>query len=254
MRPTEIIVLVRKAADVAVIIEAGAAAGWRKVLAQVAGEPGAPTPAQLRRVRRSADVRKRRLPVLVWVATGEEEEQWRNAGAYVVRGAVNKAVARKALEAIARGGEEWIESAAYVGPCRRRRHKWMSPVRRLADGATYGKQEKALVDASSFATQMRQLRHGAFGFERADRDRRAQYLADVRRTVKAAERSRQMHAVAAIESLARYLAACGATGRIDEALIERHLTIAEGSPVDAATALARVTRAVDQAIGLSQPA
>src|SRR5689334_2807067 len=124
MRPTHIVVVVRKPQDVPTVNEAGAAAGWRKTITHILGEPGAPSPPQLKRVRRSPDVRKRRLPVVAWVTTAEEEAQWRNAGAYAVRGPVTKSGALKVLQAIARDND-WVESAVYVGPERRRQNPWL---------------------------------------------------------------------------------------------------------------------------------
>lgn len=250
MRPTDIVVVVRKPQDVALVTEAGSAGGWRKTIVNVYGEPGAPTAAQLKRVRRSPDMRKRRLPVLVWVATAEEEAQWRDAGAYAVRGAINKASAIKVFQAIARDNE-WVESHVYVGPERRRRNPWLGkPVRRLADSKIIEKQDHAMVDPSPFATQIRQVRLSSFGIERSDRERRAQFLVDVHRAAKAADRARLPHASGALTSLARYLSAVGAVGKLDEALIERHLSIADGPAVDAVGQVDRVVAAVSTAIGL----
>lgn len=250
MRPTEIIVVVRKPQDVALVNEAGAASGWRKTLTHIAGEPGSPTASQLKRVRRSPDVRKRRLPVLAWVTTAEEEAAWRDAGAYAVRGTINRAGAIKVLQAIARDNE-WVESAVYVGPERRRRNPWLGkPVRRLADSSIMEKQDKAMVDQLAFTTQMRQVRLSAFGIERAERERRAQFLVDTRRAAKSADHARLPHASASLNSLARYLAACGATGRLDEVLIEQHLAVADGPAVDAQGQIERLVASVDRAIGL----
>lgn len=255
MRPTDIIVVVRKPQDVALAAEAGSAAGWRKTIVNVLGETGSPTPSQLRRVRRSPDARKRRLPVVVWVATAEEENQWRDAGAYAVRGgAFNKASAIKVFQAIARDNE-WVESSVYVGPERRRRNPWLGkPVRRLADSKVLEKHDRVAVDPSPFATQIRQVRLSAFGIERADRERRAQFLADVQRAARAADRARLPHAAGSLDSLARYLSAIGAVGKLDEVLIERHLTIADGPPVDAVGQVDRVVAAVSNAIGLHSAA
>ncbi|MGE0830014.1 MAG: hypothetical protein AB7O04_11755 [Hyphomonadaceae bacterium] len=244
-------VVLQKASDAPLVTEAGLAAGWRRVFTHVAGEPGAPTPSQLKRVRRSPDAAKRRMPVLVWAHRGDDEDLWRNAGAYVARGPASRAAMQRAMSEILRGDVAWIETASYVGPCRRHKTRWLGgPSRRLSDAAVQQKTSQAAADTTSFATQMRQIRHGAFGFAKADRDRRGQFLADVRRTRAAAERSRTMHAVAALDSLARYIAASGADGRVDEALIERHLDIADGPAVDAPSALAEIARAVDVAIGL----
>lgn len=252
MRSSDIIVVVRKAADGALASEAGAAAGWRKVIVHVLGEAGAPTPQQLRRVRRSSDPRKRRLPVLVWTINADEENAWRDSGAYVARGKISRATAEKALREIAGAGDDWVESAVYIGPDRRRRRGWLSKParRRLADESTVEKQDRAMVDESSFATHMRQLRHSAFGVAGSDRVRRAQFLLDAARTSKAAARSQLPHAVAAMESLSRYLSAAGATGTIDEQLVERHIDIAEGPAVDAPPMLAGVVSEVDHLLGL----
>jgi hypothetical protein len=217
MRFSDIIIVVHKQADMQAVAEAGAAAGWRKVIPHVLGQPGAPTPVQLRRVRRSPDVRKRRLPVLVFTLTNDEENTWKDAGAYIARGKVSKVAAEKILREIITTHDDWVESSVYIGPDRRRKRGWLNRPnrpRRLADEEVMEKQSRAMVDDSSFATHMRQLRHTAFGIDKADRTHRAQLLADVLRTKKAAERSRMMHAVAAMDSLARLLRASGAVGKL----------------------------------------
>jgi hypothetical protein len=198
-------------------------------------------------------MRKRRLPVLVWTISSEEENAWRDSGAYVARGKISRATAEKALREIAAAGDDWVESSVYIGPDRRRRRGWLSrPARRrLADETTVEKQDKAMADESSFATHMRQLRHSAFGVAGSDRLRRAQFLLDATRTAKAAARSQLPHAVAAMESLGRYLSAAGATGPIDEDLVERHIDIAEGPAVDARAALPGVISEVDHILGLA---
>jgi hypothetical protein len=257
MRFSDIIVVVHRQADVQAVVDAGAVAGWRKVIPHVLGAPGAPTPVQLRRVRRSPDLRKRRLPVLVFTVSNEEETTWKDAGAYIARGKVTLAAAEKILREIAGCGDDWVESSVYIGPDRRRKRGWLtrpSRPRRLADEAVLEKQAKAMADDSSFATHMRQLRHTAFGCDKADRTHRAQLLADVMRTKKAAERARMMHAVAAMESLARLMRASGAVGKLNEELVEKHIDVAEGPAVDAEYALPRIVTAVDAAIGLNSAA
>lgn len=254
MRPTDIVVVVRKPQDVALVTEAGSAGGWRRTIVNIAGEPGSPTPSQLKRVRRSSDIRKRRLPVLAWVSTAEEEAQWRDAGAYAVRGAVNKASAIKVFQAIARD-HDWVETRDYVGPERRRHNPWLSQrSRRLADSKVIEKQSHAVVDETPFATQIRQVRLSAFGIDRGDRERRAQFLVDVRRAARAADRQQLPYASGALQSLARYVAAVGASGKLDEALIEWHLQIADGPQVDAVGQVDRVVAAVSAAIGLTSAA
>jgi aminopeptidase N len=120
----------------------------------------------------------------------------------------------------------------------------------LSDASIMEKQDKAMVDDTSFATQMRQVRLSAFGIERSDRERRAQFLVDVRRAAKAADRSHMAHASSSLASLARYVAAVGAAGKLDAMLVERHLEIADGPAVDAVGMADRLVAAVSQAIGL----
>jgi hypothetical protein len=50
--------------------------------------------------------------------------------------------------------------------------------------------------------------------------------------------------------LARYVTGLGATGRIDEDLVESHLDVAEGAAADAADELPRLGGQVDRALGL----
>jgi hypothetical protein len=87
----------------------------------------------------------------------------------------------------------------------------------------------------------------------ADRERRAQFLADVRSAVHAAEASRRLHSARSMESLARYLAARGATGSLDQGLIEKHLEAAEAPATDGPALVTRLVRSVDRALGLGQP-
>lgn len=256
MRISDIIVVVHKQADMQTVVDAGAVAGWRKVMPHILGQPGSPTPTQLRRVRRSPDLRKRRLPVLVFTTSNEEETTWKDAGAYIARGKVTLVAAEKILREIAACHDDWVESANYIGPDRRRNRSWLIKPRprRLNDEPVVEKQEKALADNSSFATHMRQLRHTAFCCDKADRVARAQLLADVLRTKKAAERSHMLHAVAAMDSLARLLRASGAVGKLSEELVEKHIDVAEGPAVDAEQALLSIVSAVDTAIGLNSAA
>ncbi len=252
MRPQDVLVVVRNAREAGIAAAAAPGGALKpRVTVQVAGEPASVTPTLLKKIRRSSDPKRRRAPVLVWAAGREDADAWRNAGAYVLTGRVNARGAAKALEAAARNLGPWIETTHYVGPCRRRRQAWLrNPVRRLADSSLMQQPDIAAVDDNSFATRMRQLRCGSFSLHDADRDRRAQFLTDVQLTVRAADRTRRMHSASALESLARYLAARGAFGALDQEIIEDHLIVAEGPAVDAPERLPRLSRAVDRAIGL----
>jgi hypothetical protein len=124
-------------------------------------------------------------------------------------------------------------------------------LRRLSDATIMAKQDRAMVDASSFATHMRQLRHSAFGLAKAGRDRRGQFLVDARRASDAAARDGKGYAHTALDSLVRYINGYGATGTIDEDLVELHLDVAEGNAGDATGALPRLAAQVDRALGLA---
>jgi hypothetical protein len=220
---------------------------------QVVGEANSLTPDTLRRLRRSPDAQKRRTPVVVWVAGTEEAERWRNAGALTVSGALSASNASKALDRCR--DVPWVESAGYIGPDRRHKRTWLNrSVRRLDDEAVSAQPDKAQIDNSSFETRLRQLRFAAFKLDTSDRARRAQFLADVKSAVRAAERARRMHSAAAMESLARYLAARGATGALDQAIIDKHLDVSDFAAAEAGAWMPRLQKAVDRAIGVAQPA
>jgi hypothetical protein len=254
MRPTEIIFLVRKYDEVELLKGLDpASGGMRRLILQVAGEANSLTVEGLRRLRRSADAAKRRTPVVVWTATAADAEKWRVAGALALVGGPSVKTAAKALE-VARE-VPWIESSGYVGPDRRHKKAWLNrTVRRLADSEVGAQPDRAAADNSSFDTRMRQLRFAAFGIDKADRARRAQFLADVRAAVGVASRNRRLHSSAAMESLARYLAGQGAKGSIEQSLVDKHLLAADAAPGDAASMIPRLERSVDRALGLVAPA
>ena len=250
MRATEVVFIVRKQADAEILKDLGhGIVGVRRLIVQVAGEGNALTTETLRRLRRSTDAVKRRTPVVVWTENAAEAERWRAAGALAIVGAPNKVQASKALDSA--HTVPWVETTIYVGPDRRHKKTWLNrSVRRLADADVSAQPNKAAADSSSFDTRMRQLRFAAFGIAKGDRIRRAQFLTDAKSAVKAAEASRKLHAAAAMESLVRYLNACGASALLDEELIERHLKAAESAPSEAASLIPRLEKGVDRAIGL----
>ena len=254
MKASEIIFIVRKHSEAELLRELDpSAGGMRRLIVQVAGEANALNFDSLRRLRRVADPAKRKTPVVIWVANNTDAEKWREAGALALVGAPNVKAATKAI-ALARD-VPWVESQVYIGPDRRHKKTWLNrTVRRLADSNVLSQPDQALADKSSFDTRMRQLRFAAFGMDKADRERRAQFLSDVRSAVKAAERTRRMHSGAVMESLARYLAARGAKGQLDQALIDKHLEVAEADAAQAAPLIPQLQRSVDRAIGLAQPA
>jgi hypothetical protein len=252
MRVSEIILIVRQRSDAD--LAKGLTGGMRRLILQVVGEANSLTPETLRRLRRSGDAQKRRTPVVVWAADSQDAEIWRNAGALTVSGKFTAEGASKAIDKA--GLVPWVESQVYVGPDRRHRKSWLNlggGARRLADAQVGRQPDKAPADMSSFDTRMRQLRMACLAMNDAERERRAQFLNDVRSAVRAAEGSRRMHAARALESLARYLAARGAKGGLDQALIERHLDACDASPTDAAPLIMRLERSVDRALGLGQP-
>jgi hypothetical protein len=251
MKAEEIIFVVRKPAEAELLKGLHTAPGIQ-VRVHVLGALGAMTLDALRRLRRSANAQKRRTPVVVWAANTADAETWRAAGALAIVGVAKLKAAEKALTAAR--AVPWVESAGYVGPDRRHKKTWLGRTRqRLADSAAAPREANAKADTQALDTRLRQLRFAAFGVAQADRARRAQFLADVRAAAAAAERARRMHAAAACESLARYLAARGAKAPLDQALIDKHLEAADAQPAEAAVLVGRLQRAVDRALGLAQP-
>lgn len=253
MRLSEVIFVVRKQSDVDLLKDlVGASGGMRRVIVQVMDDANSLTPQTLRRLRRLTDPVKRRTVVVVWVSDAQEAERWRNAGALTVSSKLSAAGAAKALEKSAL--VPWVESAGYIGPDRRHKRSWLNRAVRRLDDTEVGRQpDKAAHDTSSFETRMRQLRLASLGMNGADRERRAQFRADVRSAIQAAEAARRLHAAKSMESLSRYLAARGATGVLDQTLIEKHLEAAEAPAAEGTALVQSLQRSVDRAIGLGQP-
>src|SRR3972149_2425771 len=160
MRMSEIVLLVREKSD-AEQAKRLSTTGMRRLIVQVVGEANSLNPETLRRGRRGADAQKRRTPVVVWAASAENAEKWRNAGALTISGKFTAQGASKAIDKAAL--VPWVESQVYVGPDRRHKKSWLNlggRTRRLADSEGGRQPDKAPAGESSFATRLRQLRPG----------------------------------------------------------------------------------------------
>lgn len=197
------------------------------------------TPERLTRIRRAGPVGLRRLPVLALTAGSADTAAWSAAGAFTLPANTAKTAVLKLVRHALAGGIRWVESAAYVGPCRRT-HKalFRRSARRLEDSPMLLAKPKsrkpgeldtfavtaASVDAGQpLLTVLRRLRISNYGVGLQDRDQRARFLADVRVARAQASRSTNYALVKELAALESQIEAAGASGALDPAEIDTKL-------------------------------
>jgi len=198
------------------------------------------TPARLARIRRAPNAAVRKLPIMALTNTSAEAAAWSAAGAFTVplgasRGTLHKVI-RHAMDAEVR----WVETAAYVGPCRRTHRAILRrAARRLEDSPMLAKtrprprkeprEETFAVMAASvdggqpLPTVLRRLRISNNGLCHSDRDQRARFLSDVRLARAQASRSTNYALVRELASLESEIVAAGSVGPLDPAAIDTKL-------------------------------
>lgn len=122
----------------------------------------------------------------------------------------------------------WVVTHAYEGPNRRHRAKWFASKKARLDDA--GPTEVA-VDAESTETLLRRVSLWG-GMGQAARDQRARFLATLEALADKGRRSGNPIWPDIVEAAARYVRAVGATGKIDEPLLNDALHAAQAAHVD----------------------
>ncbi len=186
----------------------------------------------VRRVRTSEESPDRAVPILVLTARSAQAsvEAAREAG---VNGFMRKPISALALgkyvgNAVARPGP-FVATAAYVGPCRRRRgvSEYAGPWRRLDDVAPSAnvpgdedvldlKAEIARARVAALASVVGKLVAGDPAGARA-------VFKAVQALVEAAEQIEDQCLVLGAKEMARYLQAQGATDRLDPDVVNTHI-------------------------------
>lgn len=139
-----------------------------------------------------------------------------NAGALLAR-----------IEAVLLRPRRFVESANYVGPCRRRRmlEEYGGPMRRFTDPLE--SLEKPLWEAESNRELVRQclmrISELASGLTANDRRKLREVYAAVRETEQLADDMRDQALGDAARSLSRYISAVGGAGAVDQETLSTHL-------------------------------
>jgi len=187
----------------------------------------------VRRVRNSADAPRRDVPIFMLTARGSmaDVEIARRAG---VDGYLRKPISALALQqrvkTVIANPQPFIITAAYTGPCRRRRRpdlNYLGPMRRLDDGAdvkgSIDEEEadlKAQLARARVAVLEAHARELTSGDPKAARHvfRAAQDLIEV------AEQIGDGVLAFGTREMTRYLQAQGATDRLDPEVVRTHVS------------------------------
>ncbi len=188
---------------------------------------------RLARIRRAASPELRRLAVAVLAETDAQNHAWSAAGAIVVEARAGKSLLTNALRRALEGNRNWIDTPAYVGPCRRISKPLFRKVarRRLEDSPNFVKAQTgptkaviASVDSGQpLATTLRRLRISGQSLSLADRDQRARFLADVRGARSQAIRCANLDVVSCLAELEKELERAGANGLLRPQQIDDRL-------------------------------
>ena len=130
-------------------------------------------------------------------------------------------------------GSAWVVTHAYEGPNRRLRAKWFASKKARLDDA--GLPEVA-ADAESTETLLRRVSLWG-GMGQAARDQRARFLATLEALADKGRRGGNPIWPDIVEAAARYVRAVGATGKIDEPLLNDALHAAQAAHVDSECAV-----------------
>lgn len=187
---------------------------------------------RLARIRRAASPELRRLAVTVLAETDEHNRAWSAAGAIVVEARAGKSLLANAMRRALEGNRNWIDTPAYVGPCRRiRKPLFRKAARRLEDSPNFVKSQTgpikaviASVDSGQpLATTLRRLRISGQSLSMQDRDQRARFLADLRGARTQAIRSANLDVVSCLAELEKELEQAGANGLLRPQQIDDRL-------------------------------
>ncbi|MBI1360969.1 MAG: response regulator [Alphaproteobacteria bacterium] len=132
------------------------------------------------------------------------------------------------VQAVLERPREFIDSANYIGPCRRRRmvHDYIGPMRRFVDptddmpGASPWESEN---NRQAVRTCVKKISEMAEGLTAGDRRKLREIYSAVKETEAIADESRDAMLGAAARSLGRYIMAIGATGTPDAEVMSTHI-------------------------------
>lgn len=187
---------------------------------------------RLSRIRRAASPELRRLAVVALAVTEEQNRDWSAAGAIALEVRASKSLLARALRRAIEGGRSWVDTPAYVGPCRRiTKPLFRKAARRLEDSPNFVKAQSgptkaviASVDSGQpLATTLRRLRISGQSLSMKDRDQRARFLADVRGARTQAMRSANLDVVSCLAELENELQRAGANGLLQPQHIDDRL-------------------------------
>ena len=130
-------------------------------------------------------------------------------------------------------GSAWVITHAYEGPNRRLRAKWFASKKARLDDA--GPTQVA-ADAESTETLLRRVSLWG-GMGQAARDQRAKFLATLEALADKGRQGNNPIWPEIVQAAARYVRAVGATGKIDEPLLNDALHAAQTAHVDSACAV-----------------
>ncbi|MGE3302367.1 MAG: response regulator [Hyphomonadaceae bacterium] len=168
------------------------------------------------------------------------------------------------VEAVLIRPRQFIDSAAYVGPCRRRRmlQDYDGPYRRLSDPIEEAKEPAWEHDANRELMRLNVLRLAALVGMVAPGDRRsiqALHLA-AEQTKQLAREVRDEMMEAAVRSLLRYIAAFGAAQGLDCEVLSTHAdamqklcSIGSCNRIERACLVSGLDRVVDKRLGRGSP-
>jgi CheY-like chemotaxis protein len=184
-----------------------------------------------RRVRDGLASVPRDLPIIVMTNTATkaflEAAMMSGVDEMLVRPFTGEAVLERIAAAMKRK-REFVDSATYVGPCRRRRTRedYSGPMRRFMDpiddmpGAPLWESETHRQAVRKCVQKISEL---MVGLSAGDRQKLREVFSAVKETESLADESRDQALGAAARSLGRYIVAIGAGGVIDEETVRTHI-------------------------------
>jgi CheY-like chemotaxis protein len=184
-----------------------------------------------RRVREGLANVPRDLPIIVMTNTATkgflEAAMTSGVDEMLVRPFTGEAVLER-VAAVMKRKREFVDSAVYIGPCRRRRARdqYDGPMRRFMDpvddmpGAPLWENE---THRQAVRSCVQKISEFMSGLSAGDRHKLREVFAAVKETEGLAEESRDQALGAAARSLGRYIMAIGAGGTLDDETVRTHI-------------------------------
>lgn len=184
-----------------------------------------------RRVREGLASVPRDLPIIVMTNTATkgflEAAMTSGVDEMLVRPFTGEAVLER-IAAVMKRKREFVDSAVYIGPCRRRRARdqYDGPMRRFMDpvddmpGAPLWENE---THRQAVRSCVQKISEFMSGLSAGDRHKLREVFSAVKETEGLAEESRDQALGAAARSLGRYIMAIGAGGTLDDETVRTHI-------------------------------